>query len=189
VSYRALRFWHGFLALSAASVVASLTIANTFAAGVDPNERLAPEIAEGLVLRESWYITAPKCTQAVYVHSVSVHHTKVEQSTIACSDDQHHWKLTQITQEGSGGLLAGIEKKLVAQKEREMTPDEGQRLDKLLSQLTLYQEQVRGTGEVGVGAPSHVMQIVATEGNTVARWNGRLLGDLGQVADTVLGRD
>lgn len=161
-------------------------VATGYAADSDRNAQLAPEIAASLDLRKYWQAALPQCTASVYVHSAGVHHTKTDQSIIACRDNRGAWTVSKVVQDGPGGLLQ-TERKLTSKSERKMTGAEGKQLDAIIGLRSLNQEKVQRTGETGVGAPSHVMQIVSPEGNAVARWNGKLLGHLGRIADIVLG--
>ncbi len=92
-----------------------------------------------------------------------------------------------LAQDGPGGLLA-IEKRLTFNAEAALPAAEGRRLDALLRERGLYAEKPRRTGSATVGGASHVMEIVAPTGHVVVRWEGRLEGRLGGVADMVLGR-
>ena len=62
-------------------------------------------------------------------------------------------------------------------------------LEKLIRDRSLYTGDVRTAGELSIGAPFHVMAIVSPYGRTVVRWDRRLVGVSGKVADVVLGRD
>ncbi|WP_044564849.1 hypothetical protein [Azospirillum sp. B4] len=167
----------------------ALTLATLAAARAEPpQDRLAPEVAQGLGMRKGWGLAIPSCDAAVYVDSVGVHHVRTEQSTIACRDQAGTWTVTQVLEDGPGGLLP-IEKRITRQSDNRLAPAVGRELDLLLDQPALYDEAVQRTGEIGVGAPFHTMQIEAPGGHVIARWNGRLLGRLGQVADIILGRD
>lgn len=149
--------------------------------------QLAPEIKQSLSMRESWHVDVPHCQVTIYEQSVAVHHIRTDQSTIACRNDIGIWTISQIAQDGPGGLLA-IQKSLSRRTETRPASADAQKLDGLLSQRSLYAEAVRRTGGPEIGAPFHVMQIVSPAGSVVVRWNGRLLGRLGQVADIVLGK-
>jgi hypothetical protein len=152
------------------------------------NGQLAPEIEQSLMMRANWRAPIPKGDATIYVHSVGVHHIKTDQSTIAWRDRQGGWSISQIIQDGPGGLLR-IEKELTEQDEKKLSAADGQRLDKLLRDQELFKEKPRRTGTIGVGAPFHVMEIVSPSGRVVTRWDGRLRGRLGRVADLVLGRE
>lgn len=149
--------------------------------------QLAPEIKQGLSMRESWHIDPPHCESEIYVQSVGVHHVRTDQSTIACKNNVGIWAITQVAQDGPGGLLA-IKKTLTLRAETKLSLADSRKLELLLSQRSLYAETVRRTGRLEIGAPSHVMQIVSPTGSVVARWDGRLRGRLGEVADIVLGK-
>lgn len=60
-------------------------------------------------------------------------------------------------------------------------------LDNLIKDPSLYAEEVQRKGDVGIGAPYHVMAIVSPYGRTTVAWGGRLVGTNGAVADIVLG--
>jgi hypothetical protein len=149
--------------------------------------QLAPEIEQSLAMRASWKVSIPKSDTTIYIHSVAVHHVRSEQSTIAWRDQQGIWTISQVVQDGPGGLLT-IEKQLIRQEVRRMAASDERKLDKLLEGRALLQEKPRRTGTIGVGAPLHVMEIVTSTNSVVVRWDGRLRGKLGRVADILLGR-
>jgi hypothetical protein len=159
----------------------------TGAPAASATAQLAPEIRQSLSMRESWHVDVPHCQATIYEQSVAVHHIRTDQSTIACRDDNGIWTISQIAQDGPGGLLA-IQKSLVRRTEVKPALADARKLDGLLSRRSLYSEVVRRTGRPEIGAPFHVMQIFSAAGSVVVRWNGRLLGRLGQVADIVLGK-
>jgi hypothetical protein len=70
-----------------------------------------------------------------------------------------------------------------------MTEAEARSLERLIRDPDRYSGEVRRTGETGVGAPSHVMAIVTPFGRTAVKWDGRLRGLSGEVADIVLGHE
>lgn len=158
------------------------------AAPAEPDALLAPETRQSLALRARYGVPVPQSSAKVYVYSVAAHHTRTEWSTIAWRNADGAWAVSQMGEEGPGGLLA-IEPRLLPQTAKKLSAREGLYLDQLLRAKGLYREAPRRSGEVGVGAPFHVMEIVGDEGRTVVRWNGRLRGRAGLVADIVLGRE
>ena len=120
--------------------------------------------------------------------SVAVHHTHHEGSTIAWKDETGTWQWSQASEVGPGGLLR-VERKLEAHQTKALTEDQARSLERLIREPELYSGEVRRTGQSGVGAPFHVMAIVTPFGRTIVRWDGRLGGPSGEVADIVLGHE
>ena len=158
----------------------------TAASSSAPDAQLAPEIEQDLAMRTSWQAPIPRGEATIYVHSASVHHVRTDQSLIAWRDGQGRWSVSRVVQDGPGGLLA-IEKRMTLNAETPLPAADGRRLDALLRERGLYAEKPRRTGTATVGGASHVMEIVAPAGHVVVRWEGRLEGRLGEVADGVLG--
>jgi len=151
-------------------------------------DRSGPDIEQSLALRARYGVATPEAREIVRIDSVAVHHIRTEWSTIAWRDAAGLWRISAVGEEGPGGLLT-IEKRLLPETIRTLPARDGQALDRLLRSHGLYRETVRRTGEIGIGAPFHVMEIVTPVGRTVVRWTGRLRGRTGHVADIVLGHD
>ena len=151
-------------------------------------DRSAPEIEQSLALRARYGVVTPEAREIIRVDSIATHHIMTERSTIAWRDAAGLWRISAVGEDGPGGLLP-IEKRLLPETIRTLSAREGRALDLLLQSDGLYRETVRRTGDIGIGAPSHVMEIVTPVGRTVVRWNGRLRGRAGHVADILLGQD
>ena len=177
--------------LVSASFVVPLTACAT-ASPLPSNSDYSPprvaEIARGFELRDRYHLPTHVGATAIYVDSVVVHHVDSEASTIAWRDEAGHWQWSQATEVGPGGLLT-IERSLEAHETRTLTDAEAEAVERLIRNPRLYGGEVRRTGEIGVGAPFHVMAIVTPFGRTTVRWDGRLRGPSGAVADIILGRD
>lgn len=98
------------------------------------------------------------------------------------------WQRSQVIEVGPGGLLP-IERKLESNETAKLPDRDARLLDRLIKDPKLYEVRVRRTGEIGIGAPGHVMAIVTPYGRTTLKWDGRLRGKAGTVADLVLGHD
>jgi hypothetical protein len=148
---------------------------------------MAPEIQSGMSLRARYGIGAPSSSTAIYVDSVSAHHVRTQFSTIAWRDPSGLWSISQVGEDGPGGLLP-IEPTLIPEVVRRLTPSEGKRLDRLLASKSLYTESTRRTGKTGIGAVFHTMELSTPAGRRIVRWDGRLVGQAGRVADIILGK-
>jgi hypothetical protein len=151
-------------------------------------DRSAPEIEQSLALRARYGVVIPQAREIIRVDGIGTHHVMTEWSTIAWRDAAGLWRISAVGEDGPGGLLP-IERRLLPETIRTLPVREGRALDRLLRSDGLYRETVRRTGEIGIGAPFHVMEIVSPSGRTVVRWNGRLRGRTGHVANIVLGHD
>ena len=117
-----------------------------------------------------------------------MHHVHSETSTIVWLDEGGSWHWSQATEAGPGGLLR-MERELRSHETKKLTEREARSLERLIRDPTLYNSKVRRTGQIGVGAPLHVMAIVTPFGRTTVKWDGRLRGPNGRVADVVLGHE
>jgi hypothetical protein len=151
-------------------------------------DRSLPEIGRSLALRERYGVAVPEAREIIHIDSVAVHHTRLEWSVIAWRDAVGLWRISAVGEDGPGGLLP-IERRLLPETISTLPARHGRALDRLLRSSALYREPVRRTGDIGIGAPFHVMQIVTPAGRTIVRWDGRLRGRTGHVADIVLGHD
>lgn len=154
---------------------------------VDP--LAAPELARGFELRDRYGLPKHLGVTAIYIDTLAVHHTHYEASTIAWRDKQGSWQWTQAVESGPGGLLPVVERKLNSERVRTLTRLEAQAIELLIRDPGLYSGTVERTGEVGIGAPSHVMGIVTPFGRRLIRWDGRLVGPGGKLADILLGHE
>lgn len=154
-------------------------------AAADPLD--APELARSFKLRERYGLSKPVGDTAIYIDSVAVHHTYDEGSTIAFKDERGHWQWSQASETGPGGLLP-IERKLTSSRARSLSDSDAQSVERLIRDPALYSGTVEREGDVGIGAPAHVMGIVTPFGRTIIRWDGRLLGPAGELADILLGQ-
>ena len=147
----------------------------------------APELVSGFELRDRYKLPKPIGGTAVYVDSVAVHHTRVEASTIVWKDASGTWSRSQAVEEGPG--LLPLKPQLDSSETKALTADEVQAVEQLIRDPSLYSGHVERTGSLGVGAPFHVMAIITPYGRTTVKWDGRLLGTSGKLADIVLGHD
>jgi hypothetical protein len=146
------------------------------------------EIARGFELRSRYNLPTHIGATAIFVDSVAVHHVYTEVSTVAWRDEAGHWQWNQAMEVGPGGLLS-IDRSLDANETRTLTDAEAQALERLIRNPELYRGEVHRTGQIGVGAAFHVMAIVTPFGRTTVRWDGRLRGPSGSIADIILGRE
>lgn len=147
----------------------------------------ASEIARSLEIRRQFDQPVPVSSHAIYIDSVVVHHAHSEASTIVWLDADGRWQWSQVSSTGPGGLLQ-VEPRMDYAKTRQLTEDESRTVQRLLDEPSLYRGAARRTGEAGVGAPFHVMEIVTPRGRAVYRWDGTLRDEAGQIADLALGR-
>lgn len=148
----------------------------------------APEITRSLELRDRYKLPKHLGVTAIYVDSVAVHHLRSEASTIVWKNDAGKWQRTQASEIGPGGLLP-VELQLESSEETSLTDMAAHSLERLIKDRDLYSGKVRRTGRLGIGAPFHTMAIVTSFGRTTVRWDGRLRGTSGAVADIVLGHE
>ena len=146
----------------------------------------APELVRGFELRDRYKLPEHIGETAIYIDSVAVHHLRSEASTIVWKDATGQWRRSQVIETGPGGLLA-VERKLASNESRVLTAAEAQAVESLIKNPSLYSGEVRRAGELGIGAPFHVMAIITPYGRTTVKWDGRLLGTSGKIADIVLG--
>lgn len=157
-----------------------------------PNQDFSPpgemELVRAFELRDRYELPKPSGSATVYIDSVAVHHVYSEASTIAWRDPEGRWHRSQVAEDGPGGLL-DIERRLDSNSETIFSSDDAEQLDRLISDFGLYSGAVKRTGETGIGAPYHVMSIVSQWGRVTVRWDGRLRGKTGRMADIILGHD
>ena len=147
---------------------------------------LSPEVSRSLELRDRNGISTPESETIIYIDSVAVHHTYSEASTIAWRDEAGRWHWSQASENGPGGLLP-IDRKLQYFREREISDSEGQALERLIQSNDVYQGEAETSGTAGIGAARHWMSVVSPYGQVNTHWNARLVGDLGEIADILLG--
>jgi len=119
---------------------------------------------------------------------VAVHHIHYEASTIVWKDAAGRWQRSQAVESGPGDLLT-VSRKLDSSETETLTESDVQSLDSLIKDPSLYSGEVQRAGKVEIGAAFHVMAISTPYGRTTVKWDGRLLGKSGEVADIVLGHD
>jgi hypothetical protein len=177
---------YAFSALAAALVVfATQAVAQ---ANKDFTPSNAPELVRSFELRDRYKLPKHIGETAIYVDSVSVHHIRSEASTIVWKDATGQWHRSQAVETGPGGLLS-IEQKLESNDTNALSAAEANSVESLIKDPSLYSGEVHRTGELGIGAPFHVMAIITPYGRTTVKWDGRLLGTTGKLADIVLGHD
>ncbi len=146
-----------------------------------------PEIKRSLEIRARYNVVTVDSEPAIYVDSVSVHHLREEESSIASRDADGHWHVSAVIEEGPG--LLKVVPHLISQDAWRLSETDGRHLDELLGQADLYRESPEGPVNEGVGAVLHTMEIDSPTRHTVIRWSGRLREKAGAVADLVLGSD
>jgi hypothetical protein len=151
-----------------------------------PSAPTAPEITRSLTLRDRYGVPHPQGIATIYIDSVAVHHTRAEGSTIAWKDAAGVWHWSQVSETGPGGMLP-IERKMDYNRDRLLSASDAQALDALIRNPALYSGKVKLTGEPGIGAPYRVMEILSPKGHVILRWEARLVGPPGAVADILLG--
>jgi hypothetical protein len=147
----------------------------------------APELVSGFELRDRYKLPKHIGETAIYVDSLAVHHTREEVSTIVWKNADGTWSRSQALEEGPG--LLPIKPHLDSSGTRLLTADEARAVEQLIRDPSLYSDKVERTGKLGVGAPFHVMAIVTAYGRTTVKWNGRLLGTSGKLANIILGHE
>jgi hypothetical protein len=147
----------------------------------------ASEITRSLEIRREYDQPVPASTHAIYIDSVVVHHAHSEASTIVWLDADGRWQWSQVSKTGPGGLL-DIAPRMDYATTRQLTEDESRTVQRLREEPSLYRGEARRTGEAGVGAPFHVMEIVTPKGRAVYQWDGTLRDEAGKIADLALGR-
>ena len=175
------------------TIILSIVVAGCATPSIAPtNSDFSPpdivEITRGFELRDRYNIPKYIGHTAIFVDSVAVHHSRNEASTIVWRDEAGNWQRSQVVERGPGGLL-NAERKLVANKTRSLADAEAVALERLIREPELYHGEVLRSDKIGVGAPRHVMAIITPFGRTTVKWNGRLLGIKGEIADIVLGSD
>lgn len=142
-------------------------------------------VSESVALREKYALSIPENEPVIFVESVGIHHTRRIFSTIASRHQSGVWTVSVVGEESSG--LLTMEPTLIPEARRTLTPQEGRVLDRLVASRTLYSPPPYGNGQIGIGSPEHAMEIAATGRRLVVRWNGKLRGPAGQIADIVIG--
>ena len=143
------------------------------------------ELLRSLELRGRHGVSQPCGETIVYVDSVHVHHIYSEASTIVWKDQHGLWHRSRVIEDRPGGLLA-VERELMSNETTMFSQNQSQLIDDLIADPQLYSGDVVNTGSMGIGAASHVMSIVSPVGRTTVRWNGRLRGPSGALADIIL---
>jgi hypothetical protein len=172
-----------FVVLLAACVTPAVAQANKNFSGTS-----APELMNGFELRDRYNLPKHLGETAIYIDSVSVHHVRSEASTIMWKGAAGKWQRSQVVEIGPGGLLT-IPRKLESNETRTLTAAEAQSVERLIKDPGLYSGEVQRTGELTVDSWFHVMEIISPYGRTTLKWDGRLLGKSGEIADVMLGHD
>ncbi len=147
---------------------------------------VSPEIKQSLALRTRHGVPTPEGTEAIYVHSIAVHHIREEFSTVATRALDGRWSVSRAGEEGPG--LLRIEERLIPETTRTLSEEEGRVLDQLLWQPSTYHQKSSLPRNPYIGAAFYTMEIETPMGRTVLRWTGKLGGKAGAVADLVIGR-
>jgi hypothetical protein len=171
--------------------IAALLVCGTHAlaqSNKDFSPPTAAELVSGFKLRDRYNLAKHIGATAIYVDSVSVHHLRSEASTIVWKDASGHWQRSQAVEIGPGGLLT-IKRKLESNETRPLTAAEAEVVERLIADPNLYRNEVTRTGKLELGGWSHVMAIISPYGRTTIKWEGRLLGESGKIADVVLSQD
>lgn len=143
------------------------------------------QFAETVALRQKYDLAIPTDAPVVFVESTRIHHTRQVFSTIATRDRAGVWTISQIGEETAG--LLRIEPRLIPEKVRTLTPQEGATLDRLIGRAVPYSQQRDPSTPPGIGAAFHTMEVVGTDRRVVYQWTGRLNGRPGEIADLVIG--
>ncbi|RJT25022.1 hypothetical protein D5I55_06095 [Chakrabartia godavariana] len=146
----------------------------------------SPDVKRSLELRARYHAVQDFGSTAIFIDSVAVHHLYEEASTVLWRDEQGKWQWSQIAEQGPGGLLP-IERRMLYNRERQLTPQQSSRLENIVQQKMLYRSADRRTPDPGIGAPIHTMEIVTPYGRATIQWDGRLRGMAGKIADIALG--
>lgn len=152
-----------------------------------PSSHPLSELSESVTLRQRYGLRMNPEMPAIYVQSVSVHHTRVLFSTFATRGEDGLWSVRTMGEETSGLLV--IEARAIPERTQHLTEEQSRALDRLLASDALYTRSPRSSGTFGVGSPQHIMEIAGSDRRTVVKWNGKLLGAAGQIADIVIGSE
>jgi hypothetical protein len=174
--------------LSLPSILAvslSACAGQTAALNADLSPPVSPEIARGFALRDRYNLPKYIGTTAIFVDSVSVHFISYETSTIVWKDSTGRWQRSQVSETGGVAPLPP-KKNLNSNVNEPLSEQQSMMLDRLIANSLLYREKTQATGPQGPVGSSSAMAIVTPFGRTVVRWEGRLEGLSGAVADIVL---
>lgn len=155
-----------------------------------PNETpvtVSTATQESFALRGRYNVKIPESSDIVYIRSVGVHHMRTEFSTIAWRSNSGGWIVSQVGEDGPGGLVK-IKPRLIPETVLKLSDRDSRKLDKILSSTAVYHEQLKRSGTLGIGAPTHEMEIASSRGRKLVKWDGRLKGKAGRVADIILNR-
>jgi hypothetical protein len=183
--YRALGHTAAMKLVVCALFVAAFPCARSDADAQTRHIDRAPEITQSIELRSRHNVPTPEGEPVIYVDSISVHHTRDEESAVATRDAAGHWHVSVVIEEGPG--LLKVEQRLISNDARTLSDAEGRQLDELLRHADLYRESPERPEASAVGAMFHTMEIDTSAGHTVIRWTGRLRGKAGTIADLVIG--
>ena len=145
-----------------------------------------PNIVRSLELRERYETPRDFGRSVIYIDSIGGHHIRHEASTVLWKDEGGQWQWSQVSEKVPGGLLP-TERALEHNRARTLEAEDAAQLDRLLADPGLYRDEIEKGAPRGIGAPSHVMEVITPQGHRVISWDGRLLGLAGQLADIALG--
>lgn len=152
-----------------------------------PNQ-ISNGIGNSLALRQRYGISVPTSSSMIMVDSVVLHYMKSEYSTVAWQSADGSWEISRVGENGPGGLIR-MDPELIPENHNRVADDDSARLNRLLSDKSLYSENSRFSApKDAVGVGMHTMEITTPSNHVVVRWVGRLKGRAGKIADIVLGK-
>lgn len=148
---------------------------------------LAPEIAEAMRLRARLGVEEQASAATVYLSSRSHHHLVQDHTSVATRDASGGWTVVFAGETRAG--LVRREPTAMPLETRRLSAAESRQLNWQLRSPSLYRQlSPRPRGGLSMDSYWHVMEIVTPQGRAVFRWNGRLGGVAGNVADLIIGR-
>ena len=169
-------------------ITLALLLTGAPGSSVAPPPQLAEETLEAIRLRARLGVREMASTQTIYVHSQSSHYVTEDFTRVATRGADGQWTVISIGEERAGPVGPPGPPQLIPEERRILGAGESEHLDRLLHWPPLYRQSSPGERNPGVGAYYHVMEIVTPQGHIVLRWNGRLRGWAGAVADLIMGR-
>lgn len=134
-------------------------------------------------LRKRLGLKVPASAPRLVAYRSAVHHSSVQWSVVAWRDADGRWTVERGGEEG-GGLLE-MERRVWKTETWALPAATGEALDRLLGEPSIFDEPPLGE-EPAVGGLNSSLEIVSPSGRRSICWSGKLMGILGQVADTVL---